>query len=132
MSCLLDMPVVLDAEVSAFRKETVTNFFDFATSYAHEAGLENVICFMAHQLPSIFKTKKFSGNELLAAEVDTEAICKLKTIDNFGTDPYWSVSGDPLDPYEYVYTSTKACVELTEQTKRDHHIWIRSDCVWFS
>ncbi len=112
------MPIVMDADVAAFRNDTLIEFHAFITEYAHSLGLKNVICLMPHQLSGMT-----NENPLLA--MDVSKICEIPYIDNVGTDPYW-VGNPSLNPYEYVYNSTKACVGVADKYGKDHNIWIQT------
>ncbi len=103
------MPKIITPELAEFRNWTLTNFFDRVTTYAHSLGMKNVICVM----PRTFDY--------------TMDILKLPHIDNFGIDPYWH-PGHPiraLDPYDYVYTSTKRLLEQTTKYGKEHTLWIQ-------
>ena len=110
------MPEIMDADVAAFRSETIVEFHSFITEYAAFAGMKSVICIMPWQLSGVS-----SGNQLLT--FDTDSICRLPHVDNIGTDPYWY---DDRHPYEYVYNAAKKCVEAADRHGKDHNIWIQT------
>ncbi len=113
------MPAIMDADVAAFRNDTMVEFHEFASSYAASLGMKNVICFMPHQLTGL---KKMSPIEELMS-LDISRVCNIKDIDNIGTDPYWF---NHPDPYQYVYDATKACVDIADKYEKDHNLWIQS------
>ena len=114
------MPAVMDEDVAAFRNETLIDFHKFISEYSHSYGLVNTICLMPYQLAGLTGASK--QDRLL--EMNIDAICSMPHIENIGTDPYWYGSG--RDPYEYVYNSTKACVDTANAHGKDHNIWIQT------
>lgn len=112
------MPLVMDADVAKFRNETVIDFHNFISEYANSLGLKSVICLMPYQLSGLT-----TGSELLSMDID--ALCKMPFIESIGTDPYW-VENPALNPYEYVYNSAKACVDIANKYGKDHNIWIQT------
>ncbi len=117
------MPTVMDADVNTFRNETTVDFYNFASKYAAECGLKNVICFMPYQL---------SGNDSAKDKILTlnlSSICEIDQIDNVGTDPYWYGNKEiaiTRNPYEFVYNTTKQCVDIANKYGKDHNIWIQT------
>ncbi|MBO5305219.1 MAG: hypothetical protein J6B12_00505, partial [Clostridia bacterium] len=118
------MPAIMDGDVSAFNNATLVEFHDFVASYAKAAGMKNVICIMPYQLAGIGKQTSDPLERLRA--MDVSEICAAENIDNIGTDPYWFGSKDITSPYEYVYNSTKTCVEVADRFGKDHNIWIQA------
>ena len=113
------MPTVMDGDVAAFRNETLIEFHNFITEYASGKDMTNTICFMPYQLAGLTNaTKQDKLNEM-----DIASICKIPQLHNIGTDPYWY---DRHDPYEYVYNSTRACVDTANAYGKDHNIWIQT------
>ena len=118
------MPNIMDADVSAFRNDTLVEFHEFIASYGRKAGMKNVVCLMPYQLSGIGLNTKGAKESLLA--MDVEKICNTESIDNIGTDPYWFGNAKITNPYEYVYNSTKTCVEVADKFGKDHNIWIQA------
>ena len=118
------MPKIMDKDVSKFNNETLVEFHDFVGSYAKAAGMNNVICIMPYQLAGIGLETKGEKESLLA--MDVSEICAAESIDNIGTDPYWYGNKDIANPYEYVYNSTKTCVDVANRFGKDHNIWIQA------
>jgi hypothetical protein len=119
------MPMIADADVAKFRSETITEFHKYVTDYSKSLGMKNVITLLPNQMERMYKGLGF-GEEI--GVVDVSKICEIESIDNFGTDPYWF--GTPAyapdgNPYEYVYNSTKACVEVADRMGKDHNLWIQ-------
>lgn len=114
-----EMPEVMDADVAAFRNDTLVEFHEFASEYANSLGMKNVICFMPYQLAGI--PNQTDAEKMMA--LDISRICKIPYIDNVGTDPYWL---GRYEPYEYVYETTKACVSVADEYNKDHNLWIQT------
>ena len=117
------MPEFMDSDVSKFRNETTVDFYNFASSYASSQGLKNVICFMPHQLSGM---QSVTDNFL---SIDLNRICAMENIDSIGTDPYWYGSEEIAktgNPYEFVYNSTKLCVDVANSYKKEHNLWIQT------
>ncbi len=114
------MPTVMDEDVKTFRNETLIEFHSFITEYSHAAGMTNIICLMPYQFAGM--TNNGGKEDLLS--VDISKICEMPHVDNIGTDPYWIGSG--RNPYEYVYNSTKQCLEVCEKYGKDHNLWIQT------
>ena len=112
------MPAVMDADVIAFRNEVLVEFHDFVSEYAAKAGMTNVICFMPYQLSMNPDEDPRRGG------LDIDRICRMPHIDNISTDPYWFGKG-PGHEYEYVYNTSKVCVETADKHGKDHNIWIQ-------
>ena len=113
------MPEIMDADVSAFRNDTIIDFHNFITEYANKAGMKSVICFMPYQLAGM---KQQTATEKLL-NFDIDAVCAMPYVDNIGTDPYWY---SDHHPYEYVYNATKICVDKANKYGKDHNIWIQT------
>ncbi len=114
-----DMPSVMDAEVAAFRNDTIIDFHNFISQYAHSLGLKNTICFMPWQLNGL--REQTQAEKLL--NFDLDSVCAMPYIDSVGTDPYWFGSG--VNPYEYNYNATRRCIEIADRHGKDHNIWIQ-------
>ena len=112
------MPAVMDADVIKFRNDVLVEFHDFVSEYAAKAGMTNVICFMPYQLNMDSTQDKRRGG------LDIAKICQMPHIDNISTDPYW-FGREPGHEYEYVYNTTKACVDIADKYGKDHNIWIQ-------
>jgi len=104
-----------DADVLAFRNDTIVDYFREITAYSQSLGMKNVTCVM-------FVESIGSDFELL------DRICSLPTMENIGTDPYWYGRKD-VNPYEFVYTRSKRTVEMAEHYKKDHNLWIQTYAV---
>ena len=103
------MPTEMTPELAEFRTWTLTNYFDRVTTYAHNLGMQNAVGVM----PRTFAY--------------TMGILKLPHMDDFGIDPYWH-PGHPiraLDPFDYVYSSTKNLLAETEKEGKQSHLWIQ-------
>lgn len=103
------MPTEMTPELAEFRTWTLTNYFDRVTTHAHNLGMQNAVGVM----PRTFEY--------------TMGILHLPHMDDFGIDPYWH-PGDPvraLDPFDYVYQSTKNLLAETEKAGKGSHLWIQ-------
>lgn len=105
------MPEVYNDDVSEFRSEGVRDFFEEMTSYAKEKGLKNVLCFLPIESDS-FGIR------------DYEALARLETIDNVGSDPYWLAFDKPLK--EFVGSASERILDLSKRHGKDHHLWIQA------
>lgn len=114
------MPTVMDRDVADFRNETLIGFHRLITEYSASLGMKNVICLMPYQLAGLKNATP--AEELIA--MDIGSICSIPHVDSVGTDPYWIGSG--RDPYEYVYASSKKCIEVANAHGKDHNIWIQT------
>jgi len=120
-----EMPEVMDIDVANFRRDTLVEFHEFIADYAASAGLKSVICLMPYQLTGLGSDTSESAKLI---SLDISRLCSIKNIESVGTDPYWY--GDKeidvsRNPYEFVYNSTKACVEVADKFGKDHNIWIQ-------
>ncbi len=119
-----EMPVFMDADVAQFRKDTFIDFFTFASNYAHEAGLKNVICVMPDYL-----TGYLNDGESDMLKMDISRLAAVPHLDNIGTDPYWFGDAEIAkthNPYEYVYNSSKNCVKVAGEYKKEHNVWVQA------
>ncbi len=114
------MPVLMDADVAKFRNDTMIDFHNFISEYAHSLGIKNTICFMPHQLSGVIK--RTQSEKLMSFDLD--AICAMPYIDSIGTDPYWFGKG-VKSPYQYNYDATRMCLEVANKHNKDHNIWIQ-------
>lgn len=99
------MPSVITPEVEQFRVDSVTNFFRQVTEYAKEAKMRNTVCL---HLESWWFAK---------------ALAALPTVDEVGTDPYWTENCD--DVYGYVYKKSKEFMDGAKEFNCPTHIWIK-------
>lgn len=107
-----EMPTEMDDEVIDFRHKSVIDFLDFATSYGHEKGLENVVCCMI-------------ANDARYGDKNWQDIVSLPHVDNFGTDPYCHGNKN-IDLIKYTQDNTRKVVELGKKFKKGHHIWVQA------
>ena len=119
------MPYIADAYAARFRSDTITEFHEFITAYSKSLGMRNVITLLPNQMERMYNNVDMSDQ---IGVVDVSRICSIKDIDDFGTDPYWF--GTPAyapdgNPYEYVYNSSRNCIEVAKNFGKDSHIWIQ-------
>lgn len=111
------MPTLITPEVDAFRKWTITNYFQIVANYAKERGMYNSVCVMFS-----------NGENAPDFGVDLDSICSTPALDNIGSDPYWL--GTPNqgydDVYKFVYDKTRHNIELCEKHGKDHNLWIQT------
>ena len=106
------MPLYADPDVEEFRTSTILDYLKDITEYSSSLGIYNSVCVMLGASHGI--------------SLDTiDRICSLPTINNIGSDPYWYPRTD-IDPYEFVYNGTKKNLDVSNQFKKDHNIWIQS------
>ena len=105
----------MDADVLEFRNDTIVDYFREITAYSQSLGMKNVCCVM-------FVDSYRSDFDLL------DRICSLPTMENIGTDPYWYGHKD-VNPYQFVYERSKRTVDMAEQYKKDHNLWIQTYAV---
>jgi len=107
------MPVEMDEEVIDFRHQSVVDFLDFVTKYAHTRDLENAICCM------IAKDTRFGDK-------NWDDIISLPAVDNFGTDPYCHGRTDIPSVVSYYSEHTRRLVDLVKRYGKAHHIWVQA------
>ena len=112
-----DMPEIMTPEVEAFRKWSISNYFQTVAEYARSLGMYNSICVMFSE-----------GAGGADFGVDLESISATPALDNIGSDPYWL--GTPNrgyeDVYKYVYDRAKLNLELCARHGKDHNLWLQT------
>jgi hypothetical protein len=113
-----EMPVKPDRETLEFQIWTIVNYLDQVSAYANSLGMENSVCVM------------LGGHHGISLE-SIDELCKLKYMDNIGSDPYWSWSTQRAnwseeDVYEFVYTNALKNMKASEATGKDHNIWVKA------
>ena len=111
------MPAIITPEVDAFRKWTITNYFETVAEYAKSKGMYNSICVMFSE-----------GENAPNFGVDLDSICATPALDNIGSDPYWLGNCEKgyEAVYKYVYTRSRHNLELCERLNKDHNLWIQT------
>ncbi len=120
------MPEIMDEDVASFRNETLIEYHEFVSSYAKSMDLESSICLMPHQL-KVDKNANTTRQQKIM-ELPIDRLCSLKGVDDIGTDPYWYGNAEIAksgNPYEMVYTNSKACVNVANQFGKKHNIWVQ-------
>ena len=111
------MPALLTPETDAFRKWSITNYFQTVASYAKSLGMYNSICVMFSngENPPNFGT-------------DLESISATPALDNIGSDPYWLGAGPEgySEVYKFVYERSKLNLDLCARHGKDHNLWIQT------
>ncbi len=97
------MPNFITPEVESFRRDSVINYFAKATAYAKEAKMRNTVCMY---LDSWWFAK---------------SIAALSSVDEVGTDPYWTNKTE--DVYGFVYEKSKEFIDTAAELERPSHIW---------
>ena len=119
------MPEIMDEDVAEFRNDTLIEHHKFITAYAKSCGIESSICLMPHQLSGGIN-RNFSRQEKMM-EISIDRLCSIETIDDIGTDPYWfSLKECEGNPYEFVYTNSKACVDVANKFGKKHNLWVQA------
>lgn len=111
-----EMPAELTPEVAAFRTDTIVNYFQEMTDYAHDSGMTNTGCIM------------FNPEHGISLD-SIGRLLSLEHFDNVGCDPYWI--GRNADPspdfvYDYVYDRSKRALDMCTKYKKDHNLWIQA------
>ena len=111
------MPTIFTPEVDAFRKWSISNYFQTVASYAKSLGMYNAICVM-------FSHGEHASNY----GVDLESICSTPALDNIGSDPYWNHTGIHSfeDVYKFVYERSKLNLDLCARHGKDHNVWLQA------
>jgi hypothetical protein len=111
------MPAIITPEVDAFRKWTITNYFETVAEYAKSKGMYNSICVMFSE-----------GENAPNFGVALDSNCATPALDNIGSDPYWlgNCANGYEAVYKYVYTRSHHNLELCEKLHKDHNLWIQT------
>ena len=104
------MPKEYSPEVAEFREWTVVNYFTMAADYAKSLGMYNSVCMMLGG---------YYG-------VDVKEMCSVPSLDNVGSDPYWTDEVGYQEVYRYVYEKTKLNLDICEKYQKDHNVWIKT------
>lgn len=108
------MPAEPDADVAAFRTDTIVGYFTEMTEYAHNAGLKNTGCIM------------FDPGHGISLD-SIGRMLSIPHFDNVGCDPYWcGAVSDAADVYEYVYSRSRRALDAAAQFQKEHNIWIQA------
>lgn len=119
------MPEIMDEDVAEFRNDTLVKYHEFVSSYAKNVGIESSICLMPHQLSGGINTNTTKQEKMM--EISIDRICGIETVDDIGTDPYWFGISDCIgNPYEFVYTNSKVCVDVANKFEKKHNIWLQA------
>ncbi len=80
------MPQEFTNDVMAFRQNSILNFLEFLTDHSSSKGLKNAVCVLPYSEP------KYGIYEW-------EKVVKLKSVDIFGSDPYWISYNEPVEDF---------------------------------
>ena len=108
-----EMPVKPDADCYAFQEWSIVHYFEQVTAYSHARGMENYVCVML-------------GGHIGISLDNIDAMGKIPTMDNIGSDPYWihkKLTGP--DVYRYVYEKTHKNLAVSSAYGKGHNIWIQ-------
>lgn len=100
------MPKTSDEQVREFQCESMASYFEGATRYAKDLGMENIVCLMT------------------VSESFTQSLMRLPAIDDVGNDPYWI--GSDNDPYGFVYEKSKLFLDTAQKFGKRSHIWLQT------
>ena len=100
------MPETSDEQVREFQCESMASYFEGATRYAKDLGMENIVCLMT------------------VSESFTQSLMRLPAIDDVGNDPYWI--GSDNDPYGFVYEKSKLFLDTAQKFGKRSHIWLQT------
>ncbi len=121
------MPEIMDEDVASFRNETLVEFHEFISSYAKGMDIESSICLMPHQLAGGINSNTTRQQKMMELPIDI--LCSMPSVDDIGTDPYWSGVEDIKktgNPYEFVYTNSKVCVDIANKYGKKSNIWVQT------
>ena len=121
------MPILMDEDVAAFRNDTLVEYHEFVSAYAKSLDIESSICLMPHQLSGGINTNTTRVQKMM--EIPIDRLCGMETVDDIGTDPYWFGKDDPGvkgNPYEFVYTNSKVCVDIANKYGKKSNIWVQA------
>ena len=110
------MPTEFTPEVEEFRKWTIAHYFKTVTAYAKSLGIYNSICIMLGAEHGI-------GLDSIAQ------LCGIETLDNIGSDPYWSgIEGvvGYQSVYDFVLNGARKNLEVCARFGKEHNLWIQS------
>ncbi len=103
------MPKTYTAEVRLFRESSVVRFLKKFCNIAKKEGFRNAVCL----LPDIYSQYAFR---------DWEKVAAIKTVDVFGTDPYWHFGVS--DVATFVRGYARRVVALSRKYRKEPQIWI--------
>lgn len=109
-----------ETEIHDFRIWSCTDYFRFATDYAHQFGMTNTGCVIVSSKPGF-------GTDL------SEALMKLPNFDNVGCDPYWATTKNPditaKELYDKVYAKAKRLIDSDNALGKDHNLWLQCHAI---
>jgi hypothetical protein len=106
-----EMPEMMDEDVIRFRDETIVDMLGEFTDYVKERGMKNAICVLPEEDP-------------ITGVSNWELLAELKSVDIFGTDPYWMIFNKPLE--EYVRGATRRVMEICREKKKEAQMWVQA------
>lgn len=122
-----EMPSEFTEDVIEFRERTIADFLREMSSFAHQRGTKNAICLLAIEDP------RYGGIK------DWERICKIETIEIFGTDPYWISAqqkatsrdlGEEVSEFlrveNFVSYFSQKVYDLCQRYGKEGQIWIQA------
>lgn len=103
------MPKHLTEEIFAFREASVVGFLKKFCDYTKREGFKNAVCLLP-QLYSIHIVQDWS------------VVARLKSLDIFGTDPYWHIGIDDVEGLLRHYSHQ--VVDLCKRYRKEPQMWI--------
>lgn len=101
------LPMKRSSRVDFFKMESITDFLDFATREAEDAGLNNAVCLLPE-----------------ADEAFLAKVASLPSLSIIGTDPYGVLFGKPLDAF--IKDETRKVMRAANKYGKQVQIWIQA------
>ena len=80
---------------------------------------------MPHQLAGGINSNTTRVQKMMELPIDR--LCGMETVEDIGTDPYWFGRSDCVgNPYEFVYTNSKVCVDIANKYGKKSNIWVQA------
>ena len=103
-----EMPTRLTRKVLKFREESARDFMAEMMDYGKKYNFKNAL---------VMRPLGFKGTSLHSWEL----MASIKSLDIFGTDPYWYRLGKPV---EYVGEATRDVLNICEKYNLEPQIWL--------
>jgi hypothetical protein len=105
------LPEKINLDVQSFKDESLANFIKEMVKFAKGKGVKTALCLLPEWEDTEPATQKW------------ERFASLKTLDIFGSDPYWMCAGKEFADYELQVHRVK---ELAEKYGEEPQIWIQA------
>ncbi|MDR4508548.1 MAG: hypothetical protein MRJ65_10000 [Candidatus Brocadiaceae bacterium] len=105
-----EMPTDFTEDVKLFRQMTIVDFLEYLSSEASKKGLKNSVCL-------------FPSTDPKYGIYDWEKVAMIKTMDIFGSDPYWYAYKQEVA--EFVRRISEEVQALSKKYEKESQIWIQ-------